>query len=710
MLSTSFRRPSECTALVNRRKVQGFLAGADSGDIIYIKHEQNSFFIFSFSRRIPALCCDQSSTCLLGRNDSKISSHVTRSTTLMMKTVSPLGAVLFAATSLAVLASGHAGARGLFSRLPLLLRRREKLGQLITSDDVAGPASSSRWRLLWSASEDGDADSEMESQSVDDDEETACEVEVTNNSGESLVFCWVGQDGKLHHFYSIHAAGAIKDGSVSNKHVEHTHTGHSFICLRRQHASQAATSTMRDVDADDVVFVYRPALAGHRHMLDVGPSPAAVRLTSEKLDTDVIDTSQKEYSRRIVAGWTLCFEEAALSDDGARRMLEGDMEECQRLLPASVARYLQATTRIIVNKSISYGPRHRPVVGRGACFHPVGGRGWLRQNGMSTEKEGCIELYSVEDYVTSHAHWGKGGGLLHELCHAYHCKLLPDGFDNSVIREAYKAAMSKGLYDAVAVHGPQGHSGQPQKAYACANPMEFFAELSVAYLYGRDHKTEFNKWYPHNRAQLKKHDMDTYRVLESAWSCQAPASPASANITDVLARRPEQFAWGGSLLKRSPGRGSSGKGSRPSASGGGAYGGAGASLYRESKSPNTSPSPPQRRLSSAKASTPSGGEGGGSRRASNINPDHSFLDVGARSGGGDSGGSRRASYTSPRSSSMKSAPTQSRKSVGSGDADFFGSGAGSASGSSRRQHSSSDDLSRGLPPKFASLTGLLFKD
>jgi hypothetical protein len=45
--------------------------------------------------------------------------------------------------------------------------------------------------------------------------------------------------------------------------------------------------------------------------------------------------------------------------------------------------------------------------------------------------------------------------------------------------------MSKKLYDSVAVHGPQGKDG-PIKAYACANPMEFFAELSVAYLWHAD--------------------------------------------------------------------------------------------------------------------------------------------------------------------------------------------------------------------------------
>lgn len=43
--------------------------------------------------------------------------------------------------------------------------------------------------------------------------------------------------------------------------------------------------------------------------------------------------------------------------------------------------------------------------------------------------------------------------------------------------------MRAGLYDSVAVKG----SEQPLRAYACTNRMEFFAELSVAYLWGQQH-------------------------------------------------------------------------------------------------------------------------------------------------------------------------------------------------------------------------------
>jgi hypothetical protein len=109
--------------------------------------------------------------------------------------------------------------------------------------------------------------------------------------------------------------------------------------------------------------------------------------------------------------------------------------------------------------------------------------------------------------------------------------------------------MASQLYDCVPVHGTQGLKG-PTKAYACANCMEFFAELSVAYLYrnpgfGEVHASnvkesqdiqveyssssnsnndntsnnehEYNKWYPHNAQQLLVHDPQTYSALEKVW-------------------------------------------------------------------------------------------------------------------------------------------------------------------------------------------------
>jgi hypothetical protein len=78
-------------------------------------------------------------------------------------------------------------------------------------------------------------------------------------------------------------------------------------------------------------------------------------------------------------------------------------------------------------------------------------------------------------------------------------------------------AMKSKLYNCVSVHGPQGKKG-PIKHYACSNHMEFFAELSVAYHWNHDKETEYNKWFPYNRNQLREHDMLTFSLLEKVWS------------------------------------------------------------------------------------------------------------------------------------------------------------------------------------------------
>ena len=152
-----------------------------------------------------------------------------------------------------------------------------------------------------------------------------------------------------------------------------------------------------------------------------------------------------------------------------------------------------------------------------ACtYHPINGASWLQANGMTIDKRGCVEIYCADDFMESRSLWGIGGVLLHELCHAYHDQHCVDGFENSTIRQAYTRAMKHKKYDCVEVHGKQGING-PVKAYACTNCMEFFAELSVAYHWNRDDCTEYNKWFPFNRAQFASHDYHTYQVLSSIW-------------------------------------------------------------------------------------------------------------------------------------------------------------------------------------------------
>lgn len=110
--------------------------------------------------------------------------------------------------------------------------------------------------------------------------------------------------------------------------------------------------------------------------------------------------------------------------------------------------------------------------------------------------------HSVSSYQTIHSH----------------NKCLDKGYDNGEIIACYEAAMKEKLYDKVKVHTTDG-GVEEQRAYACTDPMEYFAELSVAFLggTGEDKDLEFNKWFPFNRKQLKEHDPRAYKLLSKLW-------------------------------------------------------------------------------------------------------------------------------------------------------------------------------------------------
>jgi hypothetical protein len=127
----------------------------------------------------------------------------------------------------------------------------------------------------------------------------------------------------------------------------------------------------------------------------------------------------------------------------------------------------------------------------------------------------CVEVNDITTtYKSNYQYWGPGGLFLHELSHAYHHGMVEDGYNNKEIEECYQQAMKDKLYDCVKVHGPQGPTA---KAYACTNNMEYWAELSAAFLGSTDKDEEYNKWYPFNRKQIEEHDPRAYSLLTRLW-------------------------------------------------------------------------------------------------------------------------------------------------------------------------------------------------
>ena len=151
-------------------------------------------------------------------------------------------------------------------------------------------------------------------------------------------------------------------------------------------------------------------------------------------DEEVVDTTDKVYLTREICGFTIRYEpEVFECTPHLEACMTDDLQFVCLLLPDLAREKLQKSTPFWLNTAISYGPKRKPIIGHTACFHP--GSGWLKKMGMNPAKCGGVEIYSAADYVAARSMWGVGGLLLHELCHAYHFKHCPNGYDCRAILE-----------------------------------------------------------------------------------------------------------------------------------------------------------------------------------------------------------------------------------------------------------------------------------
>mmetsp|Transcript_6379 Transcript_6379/g.13370 ORF Transcript_6379/g.13370 Transcript_6379/m.13370 type:complete len:626 (+) Transcript_6379:145-2022(+) len=322
------------------------------------------------------------------------------------------------------------------------------------------------------------------------------------------------------------------NGDKTNLRVATSTDGRSVLCDEVIGAYRPTTLSLQrdnDIDSEHRIQVVTIAKQRSRGFLRGGSCHYIVQVTEGSLDKTPIDTSDKIYRNSELGGWPVRCEEGLWSNSDhadttfspeqlkeeakLKDIIAGDLAAAVRCLPPAARAALRSSTPIYINRSQKYGPKCAPITARDMCFHPD--KSWLIENGMSEKKAGCVEMYQISSYPRDRHCWGEGGALLHELSHAYHHKCLEEGFDNAEVLACYKRAMKKGLYEKVCVHGL--HGPEECRAYACTNEMEYFAELSAAFLGGLDGGKEFNKWFPHNREQIKEHDPDAYEMLKRAW-------------------------------------------------------------------------------------------------------------------------------------------------------------------------------------------------
>jgi hypothetical protein len=307
----------------------------------------------------------------------------------------------------------------------------------------------------------------------------------------------------------------------SNEEKIGTYVGHVFcfaVCKDLEQCKQ-------DKTVDTILAAYRPRVPNkdvweyqivtlvESKQEDVNAPPSYTLLVkTAELPKVPVDSTTKHYDSMVLGGWPVHVEPGCWKDAACKQKYEDGLAALCKYLPEHAREELVKTTPIYINLQLTYGPS---IQGTHMCFHPD--VEWLVEMGCSPEKQGCVEVYQCVENLEDMDDWGVGGSFLHEICHAYHFKCIAGGYENKEIVECYQLAMTDKLYEKVFFHGG---TDKPAKAYACTDPMEYFAELSVAFLGGLDREQEFNKWFPYNRLQVKEHDPRMYELLKKLWKVE----------------------------------------------------------------------------------------------------------------------------------------------------------------------------------------------
>lgn len=207
------------------------------------------------------------------------------------------------------------------------------------------------------------------------------------------------------------------------------------------------------------------------------------------------------YEYQSIAGFDIYVEEETWDNDealtnNALDLLQDNLEAINNLgLRADILDSLQAV-KIFVDWNTN--------VNGAAVYHPS--PLWLEENGYIPEKARSVELGNVQNYY-NWTNLNQPWMVMHELAHAYHHRVLT--FNHEPIQGAYDNGITWALYNTVSYHTGNGVYID-RLAYARTNHIEYFAELTEAYL-------GLNDFYPFDRDDLAEHDTLGYRVVSEIW-------------------------------------------------------------------------------------------------------------------------------------------------------------------------------------------------
>lgn len=216
---------------------------------------------------------------------------------------------------------------------------------------------------------------------------------------------------------------------------------------------------------------------------------------------------------RQVSGWTLQINPVLLATNAAATSRA--LELLTRQLDAIIRRVPPAAVAELQKVTLYFSPEYPGQPPR-AEYHPDAD--WLRAHGRNPAMAKGVEFTNLRIFAAETDRMP--AFALHELAHAYHDRVLLQGFDNPEVVAAFERARASGKYDRVERYNGAGQPNTFERAYAMTNPQEFFAECSEAFYFRND-------FFPFTPAELKQSDPETYALMEKLWHFRE--GPAKVN-------------------------------------------------------------------------------------------------------------------------------------------------------------------------------------
>jgi hypothetical protein len=263
---------------------------------------------------------------------------------------------------------------------------------------------------------------------------------------------------------------------------------------------------------------------------------APVFVSAQEKRTDGSKLKAPGYTNKQIHGFTVMISDETIKQNEVSTLerkplevVELELKTVSEVCPAKMLTFLRKVPVWVEwNEIVSFNNGRE---GTAVAIYYGGHQANLLQAGMNAQKAKSVtilRLSKISELRQPKSDIGQCA-LLHEMSHAVHVEIL--GTDHAGIRAAYKQALERKLVD--------------QAAYAATNEMEFFAEMTCAYF-------EQLLYFPRTRAELKKHDPVTFKLMEGIWGKGPVAtnpSPVSKPVTSAPALSKAPF---GTLLQGPP--------------------------------------------------------------------------------------------------------------------------------------------------------------